>query len=177
MTSQIYCPVCAAVVAPGAGYCASCGSRLSLGMPAPPPQVAEEAPPPPAVYGIDYAGFWIRLLATLVDAIPLTAISLLIELVTSDIATGLVLRVLINATYSIGFWVGADGATPGKMAMGIKIVRSNGQPIGVEMAVVRYIGYAISTALLFLGHILIGFSPQKRALHDYLAQTVVIRVR
>jgi uncharacterized RDD family membrane protein YckC len=176
MTSQIYCPVCAAVVAPGATYCGSCGSRLSPDMPSP-PEVAEEAPPPAGVFGIDYAGFWIRLLAWLVDLIPLTAFSLLVQLVTEDIATGLALRVLFGATYTIGFWVAADGATPGKMAMGIKVMKSDGEPVGVGTAILRYVGYAISTAILFLGHILIGISPQKRALHDYIAQTVVVRVR
>jgi len=174
MTSQIYCPVCAAVVAPGASYCASCGSRLS---PEPPPTEIAEAPAAPGVFGIDYAGFWIRLLAALVDAIPLTVISLLVELVTQDIVIGLVLRALFGVTYVVGFWVGADGATPGKMAMGIKVVRSNGEPIGVGTALLRYVAYAVSTAPLLLGHVLIGISPQKRALHDYLAQTVVVRVR
>jgi uncharacterized RDD family membrane protein YckC len=177
MTSQIYCPVCAAVVAPGAAYCGSCGSRLSPEMPLP-PEVAEEAPPPPVgVFGIDYAGFWIRLLAWLVDLIPLTIISLLVQLVTEDIATGLVLRVLFGASYTIGFWVAADGATPGKMAMGIKVMMSNGEPVGVGTAILRYVGYAISAALLLLGYIMIGVSPQNRALHDYIAQTVVVRVR
>jgi uncharacterized RDD family membrane protein YckC len=177
MTSQIYCPVCAAVIAPGATYCGSCGSRLSPEMPAP-PEVAQEAPPPPlGVFGIDYAGFWMRLLAWLVDLIPLTIVSLLVQLVTEDIATGLVLRILLGATYSIGFWVAADGVTPGKFAMGIKIVRSNGEPIGVGASILRYLGYVVSLIPLGLGFFMIGFSPQKRGLHDYIAQTVVVRVR
>ena len=177
MTSQIYCPVCAAVIAPGATYCASCGSRLSPEMPSP-PEVAEEAPPPIGVFGIDYAGFWMRLLAWLVDLIPLTIISLLVQLVVTDsIATGIVVRVLIGITYSVGFWVAADGATPGKMAMGIKIVRSNGEPIGVGAALLRYLGYLLSFVLFGVGFLVIGLTPQKRGLHDYIAQTVVVRVR
>jgi uncharacterized RDD family membrane protein YckC len=176
MTSQIYCPVCAAVVAPGATYCGSCGSRLSPEMPSP-PEVAEEALPPIGVFGIDYAGFWIRLLAALVDAIPLTIISLLVQLVTEDIATGLVLRALFGITYIVGFWVAADGATPGKLAMGIKIVRSNGEPIGVMTALLRCLAYFVSLIPFLAGFAMIGLSPQKRALHDYLAQTVVVRVR
>jgi uncharacterized RDD family membrane protein YckC len=139
-------------------------------------EVVEEALPP-AVFGIDYAGFWIRLLATLVDAIPLTVISVLVQLVTEDIATGVVLRVLLSATYTIGFWVAADGATPGKMAMGIKIMRTNGEPMGVATALLRYVGYAVSAAVFLLGFALIGVAPQKRGLHDYMAQTVVVRVR
>jgi uncharacterized RDD family membrane protein YckC len=175
MTSQTYCPVCAAVVAPGAKYCESCGSRLSPEMPAT-AEVAEEAAPP-AVFGIDYAGFWIRLLAALVDAIPITIMSLLIQLVTEDIASGLLLRLLISATYHIGFWVAADGATPGKMAMGIKIMKTNGELIGVGTAILRYVGYFVSAAVFLLGFVMIGLSPQKRGLHDYIAQTVVVRVR
>jgi len=177
MTSQIYCPVCAAVIAPGATYCGSCGSRLSPEMPPPPDVAAEEAPPPVGVFGIDYAGFWMRLLAWLVDLIPLTIISLLVQLVTENIATGIVVRVLIGITYSVGFWVAADGATPGKMAMGIKVLRSNGEPIGVGASILRYFAYFISAIPFGIGFFMIGVTPQKRGLHDYIAQTVVVRVR
>jgi uncharacterized RDD family membrane protein YckC len=177
MTSQIYCPVCAALVAPGATYCGSCGSRLAPEMPSPPEVAAEEAPTPVGVFGIDYAGFWIRLLALLVDLIPLTIISLLVQLVTDSIATGMILRLLFGIIYAVGFWVAADGATPGKMAMGIKILRSNGEPIGVGASLLRYFGYFVSLIPLGMGFFMIGFSPQKRGLHDYIAQTVVVRVR
>jgi uncharacterized RDD family membrane protein YckC len=176
MTSQIYCPVCAAVVVPGAKYCESCGSRLSPEMP-PPPQVAEEAAPAPAVFGIDYAGFWIRLLAALVDAIPFVILLFLVGLITEEVATRLVLLALLGATYVVGFWVAADGATPGKIAMGIKIMRSNGEPMGVLTALLRCLAYFVSFILFLAGFIMIGLSPQKRGLHDYIAQTVVVRVR
>jgi uncharacterized RDD family membrane protein YckC len=176
MASQIYCPVCAAVVAPGAKYCESCGSRLSAEMPAT-AQVAEEAAPAPAVFGIDYAGFWLRLLATLVDLIPFFIVSLLVGLLTEDIASRLVILALLGVTYVVGFWVAADGATPGKMAMGIKVMRSNGEPMGVMTALLRCLAYCVSFIVFLLGFVMIGLSPQKRGLHDYIAQTVVVRVR
>jgi uncharacterized RDD family membrane protein YckC len=139
-------------------------------------EVLEEAPLP-AVFGIDYAGFWIRLLAALVDLIPFFILSLLMALITEDLVTRAILLALFGTTYVVGFWVAADGATPGKMAMGIKIMRSNGEPMGVLTALLRCLAYFVSFIVLLLGFVLIGVSPQKRGLHDYIAQTVVVRIR
>jgi uncharacterized RDD family membrane protein YckC len=117
-----------------------------------------------------------RLLAFIVDAIPLVILIALVDFV-SESAYALPLRVLILFTYFVGFWVATNGSTPGKLAMGVRIVRSNGEPIDVGWAMIRFIGYCLSFVLLLLGFVMIAFTPQKRGLHDYLAQTVVVRVR
>jgi uncharacterized RDD family membrane protein YckC len=174
--SQLYCPICAAVVSPGAEFCGNCGSRFS-GEVAVPSEATGEAQPPAGVIGIDYAGFWMRMLAFIIDAVPLVTLIVLVDFVTEDLAPRILLRVLILLSYFVGFWVATAGATPGKLLMGIRVVRTNGQPLDVTWGLVRFVGYVISLVLLLSGFIMIAFTPQKRGLHDYIAQTVVVRIR
>jgi uncharacterized RDD family membrane protein YckC len=89
----------------------------------------------------------------------------------------IILGLLIGATYHIGFWVGADGATPGNMALGIRVRMADGGEIEPGAAIIRYIGYYVSAVIFFIGFIMIAFTPQKRGLHDYMAGTVVIKTR
>lgn len=176
MSSQLYCPVCAAAITAGAQFCSNCGSQFSREQPSP-IQIAGETPPPVGVIGIDYAGFWIRMLAFIVDEIPVVMMIALVYIVTENQVTRILLGISILFTYFVGFWVATNGSTPGKFAMGVRIVRSNGEPIDVSWAMIRFIGYCLSFVLLLSGFVMIAFTPQKRGLHDYIAQTVVVRVR
>jgi uncharacterized RDD family membrane protein YckC len=66
------------------------------------------------------------------------------------------------------------GATPGKMAVGIKVVRPDGSPISVGQAIGRYFAHLLSAIILYVGFMMAGWDDQKRALHDRLADTRVI---
>jgi len=66
-------------------------------------------------------------------------------------------------------------ATLGKMAMGIKVVRADGGRISIGKAILRYIGKLISGLILCFGYIMAAFTDKKRALHDMIASTVVVR--
>jgi uncharacterized RDD family membrane protein YckC len=68
---------------------------------------------------------------------------------------------------------GAFGATPGKMAIGAKILMIDGTPIGYWTAFVRWIGARLSDFLLGVGYLVICIRPDKRALHDLIASTKV----
>ncbi len=73
------------------------------------------------------------------------------------------------------FWKNFRGATPGKKIMKIKIVDAKTlQPISTSQALVRFIGYIISTLPLCFGFVMIAFRDDKRGLHDLLARTCVI---
>jgi len=73
------------------------------------------------------------------------------------------------------FWKNFRGATPGKKIMGIKIVDATTfQPISTSQALVRFIGYIISSVPLCFGFVMIAFRADKRGLHDLLARTCVI---
>jgi len=118
-----------------------------------------------------------RFVAAIIDALILLIPYVPIELWVDGTASQLLLRVLIGALYNVGFWVANDGATPGKMVMGMKIVMVDREPIEVGPAFLRWIGYYISFLTLGIGYILIAFTPQKRGLQDYIAGTVVIKTR
>ncbi len=68
---------------------------------------------------------------------------------------------------------GRFGATVGKMAIGAKITRLDGSPIGYNRALLRWLAARLSD-ILFFGYILIGLRRDKRGLHDLLAGTKVI---
>ena len=153
-----------------------------LGTPQPPPQLASDDAVPSWWYrtredaAISYAGFWIRLLATIIDSIALLVPQAFLALAVDDLVARLFGNLAVAAAYSIAFWQ-LNGATPGKMALGIRIVRSSGEPIGLSSAIVRYIGYSLSALILFIGYLMIAFSHNKRGLHDLIADTVVIKIR
>ena len=80
----------------------------------------------------------------------------------------------VALVYTIGFWVWR-GQTPGRMALRVRVVGLDGRSIGVGRAIVRYIGYLISTLAFFGGYLMIGLTQKKQGLHDKIARTCVVR--
>jgi len=82
---------------------------------------------------------------------------------------------LLIAALTIVFWKRWAGATPGKRLLGIHVVdaKSLGE-MRNRQAIIRYIGYIASSIPLGLGFVMVAFHKEKRALHDLLADTVVI---
>ncbi|MCH7835596.1 MAG: RDD family protein [Chloroflexi bacterium] len=122
-----------------------------------------------------YAGFWIRFAAYIIDAIILFIVGVVLAIAAGG-TTGAVLQIVVGIVYTVGFWT-AQGATPGKMAVGIEITTVDGEPIDFGRALLRYIGYLASAIILLIGFLMIAFTGQKRGLHDYIAGTVVIKTR
>lgn len=135
---------------------------------------------------LEYVGFWPRVGAALID-------TLLILMVTAPLITWVYGReywstarlvqgpadFLINwilpAIAVILFWVYRQ-ATPGKMAIGARVVdATTGQAPSTWQLVIRYLGYYVSTIPLMLGLIWVAFDPRRQAWHDKLAGTVVVR--
>ncbi len=75
------------------------------------------------------------------------------------------------------FFNGRYGATPGKMAIGARIIKVDGRRIGYETAFLRWLASRLGEAVFFLGYLMMIFQPQKRALQDYLAGTRVVFIR
>ena len=65
-------------------------------------------------------------------------------------------------------------ASLGKMAVGIKVVRTNGERISFWRAFGRYWGMVLSALILLIGYLMAGFTERKRALHDMMCDTVVV---
>lgn len=134
-----------------------------------------------------YAGFWIRVLASLIDTvfaliitIPLLYIFFGEEYFQQNPAalqtTGIdaVINYVIVPTIIILFWL-YRSATPGKMLLHLKIIRTDGNPqLTVGQSIGRYLAYFLSGLPLMLGFIWVAFDARKQGWHDKLAGTLVV---
>lgn len=137
---------------------------------------------------LEYVGFWLRVGAAIIDTLLISIIifPLLWAIygpvyLTSDRLIQGPLDFLISwvgpAVAVVLFWI-ARQATPGKMAIGARIVdaKTGGTPTNVQL-VVRYLGYYVAMIPLFIGIVWVAFDPRKQGWHDKLAGTVVVRKR
>lgn len=86
--------------------------------------------------------------------------------------TGIVFGVLYQ-----WWFLSRGGATPGKMLLGLKVVRSDGSALSGGRAVGRYFAELLSSLILCVGYIMAAFDDEKRALHDRICDTRVIKVK
>jgi uncharacterized RDD family membrane protein YckC len=139
--------------------------------------------------GLRYAGFWIRFVAMIIDSIVLDIVqyAILIPLGLASFgasaerspeSSGLVLLFVLalNIGYYVVFWA-LYGATPGKMALGLKVVRPDGGELSLGQSIGRYFGYMVSSIILGFGFFMAGWDDENRALHDRMCGTRVIRTR
>ena len=91
------------------------------------------------------------------------------------IALGLTVVAFLSIFFYKPYWTGKTGATLGKKAMKIKVVRSSGDPVSNGRAFGRYCAEALSGMIMSIGYLMAGFDKEKRALHDRIADTRVIR--
>jgi uncharacterized RDD family membrane protein YckC len=151
----------------------------------------------PATAEFEYAGFWIRFCAKLIDGIvlgiPLGIVSAIVLTAMGGLAViqrggeasvlfflavlgldllGMALSVLYN-TLLIGCW----GATLGKKVCGLKVVRPDGARVGYGRACGRAFAEIVSRMVCYIGYIIAGFDDQKRALHDHMCETRVVKAR
>ena len=147
-----------------------------------------------------YAGFWIRFVALLIDGVILGIVEAIINIPltmlmgagAASVATngsgaglGAILAaqgliILINFAIGISYevyFISSRGATLGKMALGLKVIRVDGGPISIGLAVGRYLAKILSAFILGIGFIIAAFDDEKRALEDRLCDTRVIYTR
>lgn len=142
-----------------------------------------------------YGGFWLRLVAAIIDGIILQVSLFIIGLIVG-IFVGIFMGVAGSSTeevqlvsMSIGYGIGIIGqwlyftifeisgwqATPGKKVLGLKVTDMEGQQIGFGQANIRYWSKIISALILLIGFIMIAFTEKKQGLHDIFAKTLVIK--
>ena len=80
-----------------------------------------------------------------------------------------------GTVYLTLFLVLWDGRTPGKKALDLRVVRLNGEPLTLFLSLERAGGYAAGLATGLLGFAQIWWDPNRQAIHDKIAETVVIR--
>ncbi|MGA9885588.1 MAG: RDD family protein [Candidatus Acidiferrales bacterium] len=207
----MYCSKCGAAVASGAAFCGACGQstgatgtvQTQVGVLPPPPPLPQTQTA--AMPGVLYAGFWLRVVAAIIDylilGIPYVAIcvavfaSALPELTRMQaepmvvIVTFLPRIIFIAVIYILGawlYWAGMEGsewqATLGKKALGLYVADMEGHRTtfgrtsgrfwaGRGIGIVPYLG-----GLYFLiSCIMAGFTEKKQALHDMIANCLVLR--
>jgi uncharacterized RDD family membrane protein YckC len=135
-----------------------------------------------------YGGFWIRFLAVIIDSIALWIVNFALQTVTGTRITnprdlGLIMGSIgLNFFISIAlgmiyesFFLVQYGATPGKMVLKLKVITPDGGGLTWGRAIGRHFAKYLSGITLAIGYIMAGFDMEKRALHDYIAGTRVIR--
>lgn len=137
-------------------------------------------PQPVAGGNVRYAGFWIRTGAYLLDVVFLFLLMIIpmivVIMMTGDPNSGL--GTLVTLVVGICYYVipvsGPKQATWGKHILGLKIIRVDGAPVGGGLAFGRYLSYLISALPFLIGFFMIGWTNQKRGLHDMICGTRVI---
>jgi uncharacterized RDD family membrane protein YckC len=89
-------------------------------------------------------------------------------------AGAVILGIVLSAIYFIGF-IGGCGQTPAKMLLAVRVVRRDGRPAGYGRAFLRWVGYGFGVLTLGLGFSIALLNRDRRALHDWLAGTRVVR--
>ena len=140
---------------------------------------------------MEYAGFWRRSAALVIDAILLgivqavftiAFVSSLADVDPNDEAAAVVTITTLNLVILAIGWLyfavmesSKVQATLGKMLIGIVVTDVNGQPIGFGRATGRYFGKFISSLILMIGYLMAAFTQRKQALHDIMAGCLVVR--
>lgn len=141
--------------------------------------VTEDSGPRPA-------GFNERFIAYVIDALPFVlaaywTMGMMISSGNLSNTTGGQLRwklVWIALYLVYETWLSSGGrATVGKLIMGIRVKDKDGSDLSVPKAFFRSLGYFVSATPLNLGYVVALFTPNKRALHDYIGGSRVISVK
>lgn len=130
-------------------------------------------------------GFWIRVVACILDNIWLGVVGLVVMLVVTlfvpmdkesmkYLYTNGSINLILPLILVVSLWI-KYASTPGKMVFKGKIVDAETlQPVSNGRLVLRYIGYFVSILTLFLGFFWIAWDKRKQGFHDKIAGTVVI---
>jgi uncharacterized RDD family membrane protein YckC len=191
----MYCHKCGASNDDQAAVCGKCGTALQqAGL-----DTSTSVPTGPAA--VEYAGFWRRLGASLIDMIILqTLVGILFVFLLaiqftvgvfatrSDTLSGpyrvvfMVLFITVGVAGSalyVLYWPLMESArrqgTLGKKALGIIVTNMDGKRISFARALGRNLGKLVSYMIYFVGFIMIAFTKKKQGLHDMMASCVVVK--
>ena len=187
------CSGCQTPNAPTAQYCYKCGLPLPENLSS-------------GYENKRYAGFWVRLVASLIDDIFLYIVNSIVMSVIlfayygsqldlnwlTDFQNSLTvdnsqvwsflgiifLAYLVGLAVTIAYYtitIGKWGRTLGKAALKIKVVKHDGSRVSYWRALGRSLAYYLNGFTLYIGFLIIAFTKEKRGLHDYIADTIVIK--
>lgn len=138
----------------------------------------------------EYGQFWPRFAAKLVDGLLLGLvygifftlnIVMAIAFPDQPVLQGVVtmLAYIVYFAVAVGYnayFLPRYGATPGKMALGLKVINADtGDSVGAPKAVARYFAEILSGMICYVGYFMALFDDQRRTLHDRLCNTLVVK--
>jgi uncharacterized RDD family membrane protein YckC len=214
----VFCSKCGARLTEGTAFCSVCGEPVG-GAPIAPGVPAAYAPPAIAPAGgapaypvapmavalpSPYAGFWLRVVAYLIDGIILGVIFGVlfligiafvgvgsIEAMAREMHNGdaeppvafFLMLIFISFLWLIASWIyyaylesSPNQGTLGKMALGLIVTDLQGSRISFGHATGRFFAKIITHLIpLGIGYMMAGFTEKKQALHDMIAATLVLR--
>ena len=206
----MFCSKCGATAAEGTAFCGSCGQPIvgySVAQSTAAPYAGAPAGGGPVVAaagGRDYAGFWLRVVAYLIDGllslfvfgivIAMAVGFLGVESIRSQFEgmngpnpvfptmlvvmflTFLAFGIVVSWLYFAGMESSEHQGTLGKMALGLVVTDMSGQRISFARASGRFFSKIITGLVpLYIGYIMAGFTEKKQALHDMIASCLVLR--
>lgn len=201
----MFCSRCGARVAEDGQFCPHCGNPTGAAAAPPltpaPEMVGAYAAVPQQVFPampVAYAGFWLRFVAYLIDAFILCLVAApffllfggaaLLQGIAAGRSPDEFLAAMMGAV--LGFEFAALGGvwlyyalfecstwqgTPGKKILGLYVTDGRGRRISFGRATGRYFAKMISGMTFLIGYIMAGFTARKQALHDMIADTLVLR--
>lgn len=143
-------------------------------------------------YQVNYAGFWWRFLAYVIDSLIVSIVFVPLGIVfgVGLVATGadensallpavdlgmrglqIIVMWLYHAVLESSEWQG----TIGKKVLGLRVTDMNGYRISFGRATGRYFGQILSGMICAIGYIMVAFTEKKQGLHDMLASTLVLK--
>jgi uncharacterized RDD family membrane protein YckC len=152
---------------------------------APPPQMPSGYQPAPVAYtaAASYGGFWIRVVAYIIDAIILGIIAGVLSVplavdytdpTSSSNRAANAIELIVSLVYFVGLWT-YMGASLGQRIFRLRVADANtGQPISLGKAVLRWLGLVLSFAVCLIGVIWVAFDSRKQGWMDKIAGTVVL---
>ena len=128
---------------------------------------------------MNYAGFWIRFLAMLIDGIVIaTFVGIVVNLIGGAQQASLSYSLFMLAA-QWGYYSLMESserqATLGKIVSGLRVTDLQGNRISFGKATARFFGKVLSGLLLFIGYIMVAFTDKKQGLHDKLVSTLVLK--
>jgi uncharacterized RDD family membrane protein YckC len=206
----MFCSKCGTNVSDGAAFCSACGQPAAGATTIAPARPAPGLPPtyaPPVLAPIlpsPYAGFWLRVVAHLIDDLLLgIGIGILVLIgvamvgidsirsmaegmkgedfqmpapIISAIFFVTLASIVLVWIYNASMESSKHQGTLGKMALGLIVTDSQGRPIGFGHATGRYFAKIITGLIpLGIGYAMAGFTEKKQALHDMIAGCLVLR--
>jgi uncharacterized RDD family membrane protein YckC len=191
----------------GAAFCMNCGQALPLAAMA--PRLPTMSMPTPALAHaagprMEYAGFWLRVVAAVIDTVVVgvAIVAILIPLIfltglggflrgmrdredMNDIGFFMIIGIFLTAaTLSLALtWLyhafmesSEWQATVGKKALGLVVTDMAGQRVSFARSTGRHFGKIITNMIpAFIGYFMAGFTERKQALHDMIASCLVLR--